>query len=109
MIYLGRCNTGTEGDMINKEGELEYLTFAQKFADMTNATVIAANDRVTPITERRDGSEMSYSVSNPNKGSFFLYRKGENPVSIGGTVNIMDYLKKFENTDSIYKNLSVCV
>lgn len=39
----------------------------------------------------------------------FLYRKGENPVSIGGTVNIMDYLKKIENTDGIYKNLSVCV
>jgi hypothetical protein len=100
VIYLGGCNTGTEGDMINKEGKLEYLTFAQKLADITNATVIAANDRVTPITEKRDGSEMSYSVSNPSKGSFFLYRKGQDPVSIGGTVNVMDYLKNFEKMDT---------
>lgn len=100
VIYLGGCNTGTEGDMINKEGEVEYLTFAQRLADMTNATVIAANDRVTPIIEKKDGSEMSYSVSNPKKGSFFLYRKGQNPVSIGRTVNIMDYFKKIENKDT---------
>ena len=100
VIYLGGCNAGTEEDMINKDRELEYLTFAQKLADMTNATVIAANDRVTPITEKKDGSEMSYSVSNPNKGSFFLYRKGQDPVSIGGTVNIMDYIKKIENRGS---------
>ena len=100
VIYLGGCNTGTEGDMINKEGEVEYLTFAQRLADMTNATVIAANDRVTPIIEKKDGSEMSYSVSNPQKGSFFLYRKGQNPVSIGRTVNIMDYFKKIENKDT---------
>jgi RHS repeat-associated protein len=104
VIYLGGCNTGTKGDMINKEGKLEYLIFAQKLADMTNATVIAANDRVTPITEKKDGSEMSYSVSNPNKGSFFIYRKGQDPVSIGGTVNIMDYFKKIENRDSSNSN-----
>ena len=52
IIYLGGCNVGTAGDIINPStNESEYIVFAQKLADVTGAVVIAANDQVIPKKE----------------------------------------------------------
>ena len=55
IIYLGGCNVGTGGDIINlSTNKSEYVVFAQKLADLTGTIVIAANDQVTP---KKDVSE----------------------------------------------------
>ena len=96
IIYLGGCNTGKMGDIINDAGETEYVVLAQKFADITGASVIVADDRITPVTEKKDGSIMKYSTAYPQQNSFMLFQKDKAPIQLGGVVDVIDYLKQIE-------------
>ena len=107
IIYLGGCNTGKMGDIINDAGETEYAVFAQKFADITGASVIAADDRITPVTEKKDGSMMKYSTAYPQQNSFMLFQKDKAPVPLGGVVDVIDYLKQIETLKQTPNNIEV--
>ena len=99
IIYLGGCNVGTEGDIINPStNKSEYVVFAQKLADLTGTIVIAANDHVTPKKDVSEKTFMTYSTARPSKTSFWMFRKGQDPVSLGPEVSVIELLQQVKNS-----------
>ncbi|MDR2955263.1 MAG: DUF6443 domain-containing protein [Prevotella sp.] len=83
IIYLGACNAGT-----NKRIS---TSFAQKLANVTGATVVAANDRVGPKDETN--GNMVYTVAHPRKNAFFNFGNSE-PYELSNEVDVMRLLKQ---------------
>jgi RHS repeat-associated protein len=99
IIYLGGCNVGTEGDIINPSThKSEYVVFAQKLADITGAIVVAANDQVIPKKNVKEKDFMTYSTARSSKTSFWMFQKGQDPISLGCEVSVIDLLKQVENS-----------
>ena len=85
IIYIGACNAGTKD-------------FASTLSQITGAKVIAANDKVTPITE--NFNEMIYSTGFPRTNSFYEFSLYENPKKIGGRTNVIEWLDKAKRSTS---------
>ncbi|MBS5798021.1 MAG: hypothetical protein KH100_15370, partial [Dysgonomonas mossii] len=85
IIYIGACNSGTR-------------EFASTLAQITGARVIAANDKVTPITE--NDNEMIYSTGFPKKTSFYEFSIYDNPRKIGGRTDVLEWLDRAKRATS---------
>jgi len=88
IIYIGNCNAGT----CDANGE----SFAQEMADITGARVIAGEGSVgmTPTQAAEESERMEYSMYNPNKQDFKASQQDEEPVELGGTMNVKTLLER---------------
>ena len=99
IIYLGGCNVGTAGDIINPStNESEYIVFAQKLADVTGAVVIAANDQVIPKKSVKENEFMTYSTARSSNTSFWMFKKGQDPISLGREVSVLELLQQVKDS-----------
>jgi RHS repeat-associated protein len=83
IIYLGACNAGTNDG--------NGTSFAQKLANITGASVIAAtNDQVGPKNESK--GKLIYTTYYPNKNQFNWFGNKKTPISHGSEADVMSLL-----------------
>lgn len=86
VIYLGACNAGTTDPNGN--------SFAQELADVLGVDVIAmVNDGVAPVKESKAEGTYTYGPK-MNKGQFYRFSKGNEPVLIGDKVDVSELIKQ---------------
>jgi hypothetical protein len=90
VIFLGACNAGTD--------KKNAVSFAQKLANITGATVIAANDRVGPKDESK--GNLIYSVSFPKKNKFFEFTS-DGKLEIGSEINVVSLLEQVKQLQQL--------
>jgi hypothetical protein len=85
-IYMGGCNLGRDLVQFRDANDniVKISSFAQKMADVTNTTVIAADDKVAP----KDESTFTYQPAHPKTNSFFKFNNGQTQDNIGSSVSV---------------------
>jgi len=94
IIYLGGCNAGTSGEMLDQNNKSEILSFAQRLADITGVTVIAAIDQITPTNESFELETMKYSTGRPKTKDFYSFQKGKEPTNLGPVIDVIKLLEE---------------
>ena len=88
IIYIGNCNAGT----CNSDGQ----SFAQELANITGVRVVAGEGSVgmskTQVAEERE--KMEYSMYNTKTQNFKMFREGQEPVELGGTISVPSLMER---------------
>ena len=97
-ILITACNAGSDAEIYDETGEPQIKSFAQELADITGAIVYAGRNNngeggVCPKEEKR-GSAMSYQMKDYKKGSFYKFKKGENPEEIGDVIDMLKIIEQ---------------
>ena len=90
VIYLGGCNTGILcSDFFSDQVGGTPIEFAQRLADITGATVIAATDQVGPLEESQ--GNLTYTIGQPGKegNGFYEFKKGNKKQFLGATIDVV--------------------
>lgn len=90
IIYLGGCNAGTCGSFVDAGGNI--IPFGQRLAEITGATVIAAQDQVGPLDET--GGNLKFTTYSPKKTQFQAFEQGQEPQGVGSTVDVVELAKR---------------
>lgn len=88
VIYLGSCWIGTPG---HRNGR---VSFAQRLADITGATVIAGRERTEPVRETYR------SLKYTNNANFFKFRPHLPPEELGQYFDLSQLLRQYEPSGS---------